>query len=68
VEDDEGEEATYRIVGPDETDAEQGWISVESPVAKALLGKEEGDEVTVHRPKGVASYEILEVSSKDPGQ
>lgn len=54
-------ELTYRIVGPDETDAERGWISVESPVARALLRKEEGDSVLVRRPKGNQEYEITRV-------
>jgi transcription elongation factor GreB len=61
LEDAEGEQVTYRIVGPDETDAERGWISLASPVAKALLKREEGDEVTVRRPKGAKRYEIIEV-------
>lgn len=61
LEDDEGEQVTYRVVGPDETDAERGWISIDSPVAKALLKREEGDEVTVRRPKGDKRYEIVSV-------
>jgi transcription elongation factor GreB len=64
--DEEGEEKTYRIVGPDETDAENGWISVESPMARALLTKEEGDEVTVQRPKGDAEFEIVAVYTEKP--
>ena len=56
-----GEEVTYRLVGPDETDAEAGFISVDSPVGRALLGREEGDEVTVDRPKGRARFEIVRV-------
>lgn len=53
LEDDEaGEELTYRIVGPDETNVELGWISAESPMALALLGKELDDELVVRRPKG----------------
>ncbi len=59
--DDRNQEVTYRIVGPDETDAERGWISVDSPVAKALLKKEEGDEVVVRRPRGAQRYEIVRV-------
>jgi transcription elongation factor GreB len=45
--------STYRIVGPDEIDPAQGWISVDSPVARALLGKSCGDEVIVPTPNGV---------------
>lgn len=66
LESDEGEQVTYRIVGPDETDAEAGWISVESPVAKALLRREEGDDVVVQRPRGARRYEIVAVSSREP--
>lgn len=64
--DEQGQERTYRIVGPDETDTEAGWISVESPMAKALLKREEGDEVLVERPKGDATYEIVAVHVDDP--
>lgn len=67
LEDEEGEQVTYRIVGPDETDADRGFISIESPMAKALLKKEEGDEVTVRRPKGDKTFEIVTVRYRDPG-
>ena len=62
LEDEDEEEVVYRIVGPDESDAKRGHISLDSPMAKALMGKEEGDTVRVKRPKGVAVFEILEVS------
>jgi transcription elongation factor GreB len=61
LEDDTGEELTYRVVGPDEFDVEAGRISVDSPLGRALLRKEAGDEVVVRRPKGDAVYTILEV-------
>ena len=61
VEDEDGEVAEYRIVGADEFDAKAGLISVDSPLAKALLGKAVDDEVTVKRPKGPATYIILAV-------
>lgn len=61
LEGDDGGQVTYRIVGPDETDAEQGFISIESPVAKALLKREEGEEVTIRRPKGDWRCEIVAV-------
>jgi len=61
VEDEEGEESRYQIVGPDEYDLKNGWISVDSPMAKALLGKAEGDEARVQRPKGSAMVTILEI-------
>lgn len=59
LEDEDGEEVTYRIVGPDESDVEKGWISMDAPVAKALLGKRDGDDVTVQRPKGAITYTIV---------
>jgi transcription elongation factor GreB len=59
LEDEDGTEVTYRIVGPDESDVDKGWISMEAPVAKALLGKRDGDEVTVRRPKGDITYTIV---------
>ena len=62
VEDPEGARATYRIVGPDETEVSKGQISVESPLARALLGKGAGDEVTFARPKGQATFSIIEVA------
>jgi transcription elongation factor GreB len=52
VEDEDGARATYRIVGPDEIDLKLGHISVESPLARALLGKQAGDEAIVRRPRG----------------
>ncbi|HEU0035464.1 MAG TPA: transcription elongation factor GreB [Kofleriaceae bacterium] len=61
IEDDDGAEKTYRIVGADESDLEQGYISIDSPVARALLGKREGDEVTVRVPKGDVTYTIVAV-------
>ena len=54
-------EITYQIVGEDEADIAFGKISCHSPIAKALLGNEEGDEVTVKAPKGDILYEILEI-------
>ena len=54
-------EISYQIVGEDESDIELGKISCHSPIAKALMGNEEGDEVTVKAPKGDILYEILEV-------
>ena len=52
---------TYRIVGDDEADAKNNRISVNSPIARALIGKEEGDVVTVRAPGGEQEYEISEV-------
>lgn len=56
-----GEEATYQIVGNDEADIKEGRISLSSPIARALIGKEEGDVATVHAPGGVKKYEIAAV-------
>ncbi len=61
LEDEEGEEVEYRIVGPDESKAESKAISMDSPMGKALLGRRIGDEVTVKRPKDTASFEILAI-------
>jgi transcription elongation factor GreB len=67
VEDEEGEERTYRIVGADESDLEQGCISIDSPVARALLGKRRGDEVSVRVPRGEVTYSVVAVSYDKPG-
>ncbi len=56
-----GEEVTYTIVGTYESDPDKGLISLASPLAKALMGKEEGEEVTVRLPGGEEEYEILEI-------
>ncbi|HWV38332.1 MAG TPA: transcription elongation factor GreB [Vulgatibacter sp.] len=61
VEDEDGVEATYRIVGPDEFDVRARKISVESPLAKALLGKKVGDEAIVARPKGEVEVTIVDI-------
>ena len=58
---DSGEEFSYQIVGEDEADIRSGLISVNSPIARALIGKQEGDVVTVTTPGGDRDYEILEV-------
>ncbi len=58
---DTDEEVKYKIVGHDEADIKQGLISVKSPIARALIGKEEGDVVQVTTPGGVVEYEIAEV-------
>ncbi len=58
---DTDEAVTYHIVGEDEADLKQGKISVTSPIARALVGKEEGDIVVVQTPGGLIEYEIVEV-------
>jgi transcription elongation factor GreA len=54
-------ELRYRIVGPGEASTDKGTISVTSPVAKGIIGRMVGDEVTVHAPGGVKRYEVSEV-------
>jgi transcription elongation factor GreA len=58
------EEVVYRLMGADEADLEKGSISVTSPLARSLIGKEVGDEVKVRMPGGERVYEILEVTFK----
>ncbi len=65
LEDEDGEIQEYQIVGTDEFDADQGKVSVSSPMAKALLGKELDDEVTVQRPRGTAHFTITEIAYPD---
>ncbi|MDX2238758.1 MAG: transcription elongation factor GreA [Hyphomonadaceae bacterium] len=55
------EEASYKIVGEDEADVRAGKVSITSPIARALIGKEEGDVVEVATPGGHKSYEILKI-------
>jgi len=61
LEDETGEKATWQIVGEDEADIKKGRISVVSPMARALIGKESGETATVQTPGGVKKYEILDV-------
>jgi transcription elongation factor GreA len=58
---DSGEEKRYQIVGDLEADIKQGQIAISSPVARALIGKHEGDEVTIEAPGGTREFEIVEV-------
>ncbi len=57
-----GEQQEFTIVGEDESDVKQGLISITSPMARALLNHEQGEEVQVRTPKGPRSYEIVQVS------
>ncbi|MBN2655000.1 MAG: transcription elongation factor GreB [Nitrospirae bacterium] len=61
IEDQEGSRFRYRIVGADESDAGRNFISIDSPVAKALMGKTEGDEVSVRRPAGTTLFYIVSI-------
>ena len=58
---DNGENVTYQLVGEDEANIKEGRISITSPIARALIGKAEGADVTVQVPSGVREFEIVEV-------
>ncbi len=58
---DTDEEVRYQLVGEDEADIKQGLVSISSPIARALIGKREGDDVEVHTPSGTQDYELLTV-------
>jgi transcription elongation factor GreA len=60
-EEDSGDKVTYQIVGEDEADLKQGLINISSPIARALIGKEEGDTAEVQAPGGIKHYEIVGV-------
>jgi len=62
LEDDSGQELSYRIVGADETSTGKGWISMDSPMARALMKKTVDDEVQVDTPAGTARYTVIKVS------
>ncbi|HEX5512795.1 MAG TPA: transcription elongation factor GreA [Gammaproteobacteria bacterium] len=61
VDEETGEEASYQIVGDDEADIKQGLISVSSPIARALIGKREGDIAQVQTPGGIRELEVVAV-------
>ena len=61
IEDEEGNTFEYRIVGPDEINPEKNYISIDSPMTKALLGKTEDDEVVVKKPNGTSEFVITAV-------
>lgn len=61
LENEQEEERIYRIVGPDEFDPAKKWISIDSPVARALIGKQVDDEVAVQTPNGLARYSVLAI-------
>jgi len=64
ADEDTDEESTYQIVGTDESDIKKGLLSVSSPLARALIGKEVGDTVSVEAPGGARGYEIVTVEFK----
>jgi transcription elongation factor GreB len=65
LEDDHGDVRVLRLVGPDETDAARGWISIDSPVARALLKKSVDDEATVDTPAGEQHYTVNRIWYQD---
>lgn len=64
VDEDTDEEKTYQIVGEYEANIEAGLLNIKSPIARALIGKDEGDSVEVRTPGGVRSYEVLSIVYK----
>ena len=64
VDEDTDEEKTWQIVGEYEANIEKGLLNIKSPIARALIGKEEGDSVEVNTPGGQKSYEILSIDYK----
>lgn len=67
LEDEAGEEVEYRIVGPDEFDAEAGFISMDSPLGRALLRKGLDDEVKIELPAGAKTYVVVGVRYEESG-
>ncbi len=69
IEDEDGQQLTIRLVDHEESDPDQLWVSVQSPVGQSLLGHENGDDVDVKLPKGIVTYEIVNVHyGPDPSQ
>ena len=58
-----GATLTFQLVMPEDADGDKGWISTASPIGRALMGKEEGDEVQVPTPAGVRTFEILKLAT-----
>ena len=65
LEDDHGQLARYRLVGPDEIDPQRGYISIDSPLGKALLGKTSESDITITAPTGESGYFIKSISYSD---
>lgn len=64
VDEDTEEEVVYQLVGDEESDIKKGLLSISSPLARALIGKQKGESVEVNTPKGSKSYEIVKVAFK----
>ena len=67
LEDEDGEERIYRLVGPDEFDVAAGLISIDAPLGKGLIGRAEGETVRIERPAGTLELTVLEVTWERPG-
>jgi transcription elongation factor GreB len=67
LEDEDGTVSKYQVVGPDEFDVAAGRVSMESPLGRALLGREAGEAVTVQRPKGSVTYTVIEIRYEAEG-
>lgn len=67
LEDDSGQSLTYRIVGEYEADIKKGLLSITSPIARALIGREIGDSISVQAPGGLKEYEIMDVRFEEFG-
>ena len=65
LEDEAGNEVNYRIVGPDEFDATQGWISMDAPLARALFKKAIDDEISIEVPGGRKTYLVIDIDYRD---
>ena len=61
--DDDGDTVVYELVMAEDADPDKGWISTASPIGRAIVGKEEGDEITVTTPSGVREFEIVKLST-----
>jgi transcription elongation factor GreB len=68
LEEESGAQVRYRVVGPDESDPAAGHISMDSPLGRSLLGREEDDEVVVARPRGRTTYVVLDISYPTPSR
>ena len=62
---DTGEKSTYELVGPYESDTQKSWVSVTSPLGRALIGKAEGDQVTIETPGGKRQMQIVEIGLRN---
>ena len=59
----DGGEVTYELVMPEDADPRKGWVSTASPIGRAIVGREEGDEIVVKTPNGVREFELVELTT-----